>query len=384
MGRKQARRTARRRSERRLRAVRRRRSSPGAPPGTIQIAEDALETSLHVLGYGPDGFEERDLGAVEQVAEFRKRWPVVWLQVVGLGSKDTLIEVGRHFALHPLLLEDVVNTHQRMKIESYGDVLFVVMRVVSLNAEVTTDQLSMVLGRGFVVTFQERPSSHLTPIEERIRNGRPLLCRSGSDVLAYAAIDAVVDHYFPVLDRYDELIDKIEDEALRGEDEAVLRKIHGVKSDLLTLRRTLWPLRETLAQLERDGSALLSDETRVYLRDCYDHSIHLIEILETYREICSGLTEVYLSSVSNRTNEVMRTLTVFAALFIPLTFVAGLYGMNFDRDRSPLNMPELAWYYGYPFALTIMVVMTLAMLRFFWRKGWIGRKGSGDLGPESS
>jgi magnesium transporter len=271
-------------------------------------------------------------------------------------------------------LEDVVNTHQRAKLEEYDDHLFVVLRVPLEFADFRSEQLTLFLGGDYLLSFQEKPSAILDPVRARLRAGRGRIRNSGPDYLAYAIIDVCLDAYFPVLERCGERVEALEQAVLEQPDDRVIAGIHAVKRELLAIRRALWPQREMLNGLIRDESPLISERTRVYLRDCYDHVIQLIDLVETYREIASSLVDIYLSSVSSRLNEVMKVLTIIATIFIPLGFIASLYGMNFDRAVSPLNMPELGWYFGYPLVLLIMCATVFGLLYYFRRRGWLGRR----------
>jgi magnesium transporter len=267
-------------------------------------------------------------------------------------------------------MEDVVNVDQRPKVESYGDIAYIVSSNVSPNAEQSIEQISLFLGKDFVLTFQEREGDCLDPVRQRLRKGSPRIRGSGSDYLAYAILDTVIDHYFPLLETYGERLEEIHEQIAEQPTPEVLEQIHAIRSDLTAIRRVLWPMRDVMNVLVRDGLPQLAEDTRPYLRDCYDHVVSLIDLLQSGRESAAGLMEFYASSIGNRMNEVMKVLTVFAALFIPLTFVAGLYGMNFNPETSPLNMPELNWYWGYPFAWALMILIGVVMLLFFWRKGF--------------
>jgi magnesium transporter len=362
----------RRRSHRRLYRIQRR-TLPGAPPGTVAVDPQAHATSVDLFGYGPDGYVEEKNVTAERVVECLATWPITWVNVEGLADAGMLRRIGDIFRLHPLVREDVVNQHQRPKVEAYDDQLFIITRMLSIREqgeEVESEQLSVVLGEGFVVTFQDRPGDVLDPVRERIRAGMPLR-RNGPDHLAYALVDAVVDHYFPVLEVYGERLEALEQEVTAHPDAVTLAKIHQAKRDLLLLRRSAWPQRDALAQLSRDSLSLISPSTRVYLRDCYDHSVQVIDLLESFREMASGLLEIHVSMLSNRLNEVMKVLTIFSTIFIPLTFITSLYGMNFDPDVSPWNMPELRWAYGYPAVLVLMVAVAALTFGYIYRKGWI-------------
>jgi len=367
-------RSAQRRRKRRLYRIHRR-TRPGAAPGTIAVDPLAHATAVDLFGYGPDGYVEEKNVTTERVLECLARWPITWVNVEGLADAGVLRRLADIFRLHPLVREDIVNLHQRPKVESYEDQLFIVTRMMSIPSqgdEVENEQLSIVLGKTFVVTFQDRPGDVLDPVRERIRTGTPIR-RSGPDHLAYALVDAVVDNYFPVLESLGERIEALEEEVTANPDGVTLGKIHHAKRDLLLLRRAAWPQRDALAELSRDSLALVSPATRVYLRDCYDHSVQVIDLLESFREMASALLEIHVSMLSNRLNEVMKVLTIFSTIFIPLTFVTSLYGMNFDPDVSPWNMPELRWVYGYPFVLASMLAVAAVTFGYIYRKGWIGK-----------
>jgi len=363
---------ARNARQRRLYPIRRR-TKPGAAPGSVTTDPTAHKTEIDVVAYGPDGFVEERGVTLGRVRELLGKWPVTWVNLEGLGDLEVLQQTAAMFELHPLVLEDVVNVHQRAKVEEYGDQLFVVARMTTLDkdGELETEQLSIVLGRDFVLTFQERPPGDvLDPVRERIR-GQRQICRDPADTLAYAMVDAVVDHYFPVLEAFGERLEDLEEEVVTCPDAISLAKIHRIKRDLLLLRRAVWPAREALSRLHRDVLPHIRDATRIYLRDSYDHSVQIMDLLESYREMAASLLDVYLSQTSNRLNEVMKVLTIFASIFIPLTFITGLYGMNFDTRVSPWNMPELEWVWGYPYALALMAATTVLTLGYFQRKGWL-------------
>ena len=364
----------RRHKRRRLYRIHRR-TRPGAAPGTVAVDPHAHATAVDLFGYGPDGYVEEKNVTPERVVECLASWPITWVNVEGLADAGVLRRLADIFRLHPLVREDIVNVHQRPKVESYDDQLFIVTRMMSIAAQgddVENEQLSIVLGEKFVVTFQDRPGDVLDPVRERIRTGTPLR-RSGPDHLAYALVDAVVDHYFPVLESYGERLEALEEAVTIRPDAIILGKIHQAKRDLLLLRRAAWPQRDALAELSRDSLPLISASTRVYLRDCYDHSVQVIDLLESFREMASALLEIHVSMLSNRLNEVMKVLTIFSTIFIPLTFITSLYGMNFAPDASPWNMPELRWTYGYPLVLLLMVAVAAVTFGYIYRKGWIGK-----------
>jgi magnesium transporter len=348
------------------------RGKPQAPPGQLTPAPQSPPTTVRVFAYNEDAFIERTVTDLAELREIRRAWRVVWVDVEGLGDAGTIQALGEIFGLHFLALEDVLNTRQRAKVDVYEQHLFVISRMVSYGEHLESEQLSLFLGADFVVTFQYLPGDSLEPVRERIRKGQGRLRKAGADYLAYALLDAVIDGYFPVLDAYTGRLESLDEQILGRSPREAMLAIHDLRAELLMLRRAIWPHREALNALARDPNPLIGDETRLYLRDCLDHVVTIIDLVETYREMCSDLRDYFLSAAGQRTNEIMRLLTVIATVFMPLTFIAGVYGMNFDPDASPWNMPELRWAYGYPFALGLMAATTLALLSYFLRKGWLG------------
>jgi magnesium transporter len=321
---------------------------------------------MQVMAFGPGAFVEQQVAFADAVAPFLGHWPVVWLNVDGLGDAEAIRKFGEIFGIHPLALEDVINVHQRPKVEPYEKYLFIVMQMLLSGPTLGTEQLSLFLGENFVVTFQERPGGDcFAAVRDRIRKNHGRLRSSGADFLAYSLIDAVVDSYFPVLEQYGEELEAVEQEIVENPGSRTFSRIHQVKAQLLVLRRALWPIREVVNALLRDGSAFIRPETRPYVRDCYDHAVHIIDTLETYRDTASSLLDAYLSSASNRMNEIMKVLTIIATIFIPLTFIVGIYGMNFDF------MPELHARWGYPAVMALMAVVAAGMLLYFRRKRWL-------------
>ena len=359
-----------------------RRTSPGAPPGSLVVDPHAPLPIIRVIAYGSEAVHEELVEDVSRIGSYLGRQPVTWVNVDGLGDAAVIRKLGEIFGIHRLALEDIINSHQRAKVDQYDNHLFVVGRMVEMADHVETEQLSLFLGKSYVLTFQERVGDAFDPVRERIRKAGGRVRNAGPDYLAYALIDAFIDNYFPVLEKYGERLESIEEDVLSRPEPVLVSRMHEVKRDLLTLRRAIWPLRETVNSLVREPSPFISDETRVYFRDCYDHTIQIIDLLENYRDVASGLMEVYLSSVSNRLNEIMKILTMFTAFFIPLSLIAGIYGMNFNTARSPFNMPELNWYFGYPFVLGLMATVALGMVTFFRRKGWL-RSRLGSREPET-
>ncbi len=347
-------------------------SPPGSAPGTIEIDHKAPPPVIRVMAYDSDRVLEETLETPLAIADYVKKWPVVWINIDGVGDAETIRAVGELFGLHPLALEDVANSRQRPKYEEYDGHAFIVVRMPELSERgLRNEQVSLFLGSDFVVTFQEWPGDCFDPVRKRIReSARTRFC--SSDYLAYALLDAIVDSYFPVLEELSERLDEMEEEIAVAPTAEIVSRIFSTKHDLLSLRRTIWPTRDMLNSLIRDPVTLISDSTRTYLRDCYDHAVRIVDLVETYRDLNSGLMELYQSSVGHRMNEIMKVLTIIATIFIPLTFIAGIYGMNFSVDASPWNMPELQWYLGYPLTLLVMAVLTAGMVLYFRRKGWIG------------
>ncbi len=353
----------------------RRRTQVGLAPGTLQIDPDAPKPRMRVLAYGPDGLFDEAVDHVDALKPLLEKFPVVWVNVDGLGDEATLRAIGALFDIHTLALEDVVNMNQRPKVEEYPDHLFVVAHMAMPDsATLDTEQLSIFLGHTYVVTFQEgRPGDCFEGVRTRIRNNVGRIRRSGADYLCYALLDSVVDAWFPILDGFGVRLHRLEESVLSRPVTGHMAQIRSVKWQLLTLLRACLPLRDVFAGLMRETHDLVQPETRLFLRDCHDHATRIIEEAETYRDIDTSLMELYLSSVSNKMNEIMKVLTVISAIFIPLTFVVGVYGMNFDPARSPYNMPELEWTYGYPFAWVLMLVIAGGMVAMFRRRGWLGR-----------
>ncbi len=347
---------------------------PGTAPGTLSPPEvRRVETvSISVLEYGIERTVEWQAAGAEEIAARRAGLPVLWIDVVGLHDVELLRRLGEQFGLHPLALEDVLNTGQRPKMEPYENLVFIVMKLMhSSTGHLESEQISLFLGSGFVITLQEIPGDVFEPVRQRIRAADGRIRRMGPDYLAYALLDSLVDHCFPVIEELGERLDDLEQEVVEEPDRQTVGLIHGVKRDLLVLRRATWPQREVVSALERFESPLVSKDTRIFLRDLYDHTVQVLDMVETYRDLATGLLDIYLSSISNRMNEVMKVLTVLASIFIPLTFLAGIYGMNFDSRASPWNMPELEWAYGYPAFWVVALAIVVVMLLIFKKKKWL-------------
>jgi len=348
-------------------------SEPGTQPGILEARSDARASHMQAFAYGPDKLTEHEVSSADEVAALYAQNPVLWVNVVGLADVELIRKLGEKFNLHRLALEDAVNVHQRPKAEEYSDHIFIIARMMHIDDPSNTEQVSMFMGLDYLLTFQERPGDCFEAVRKRLRTGGNRIRSSPPDYLCYALIDAIIDGYFPVLERYGEILEDLEDEVVTGPEPKHIQMLHEKKRELLMMRRAIWPHREVINSLIRDEHAQFSDATRVYLRDCYDHAIQLMDIVETYREITSGLIDVYISSVGAKMNETMKVLTIIATIFIPLGFVAGFYGMNFDANASPWNMPELSWRYGYPAVILFMALAAGGMVYYFWSKGWIGR-----------
>ncbi|MGI8500471.1 MAG: magnesium/cobalt transporter CorA [Hassallia sp.] len=341
---------------------------PGDIPGTIIIDADAPPPIIFLIDYNKTDVTRKQLNTPEECTPYLDKESVSWVDVQGLGSADILERLAKVFDLHPLVLEDVVNVPERPKIEDYDDQLVIISRMVVPKERVCgfySEQVSLVLGKYYLLTVQEEPEHDcLEGVRSRIEKGKGLIRSSGADYLAYTLLDAIIDGFFPVLELYGDRIEELEEEVIVNPTPKTLQKIYKIKRELLQLRRAIWPQRDAINSLIREGNDLISDEVRIYLRDCYDHAVQVMDMVETYRELASGLMDVYLSAVSNRMNEVMKFLTVMSSIFIPLTFIAGLYGMNFEY------MPELKWYWGYPLCLAAMAAIAGGLIFVFWQRGW--------------
>ncbi|PHV11981.1 magnesium/cobalt transporter CorA [Chitinimonas sp. BJB300] len=346
-------------------------AKPEVPLGSPHYVGDKTGETLATLieyGSGEQDLRETLFTSLEHGKSFTPTFSTLWLNVHGLGNVALLQEVGRRFGLHPLTLEDILNTNQRTKVEAYENYLYIVAKLGRFDAEhssVVAEQISIVLGRGWVLTFQEHPSGTFNQIREQLRQGAGQVRKLGADYLVYALLDKVVDRYFGVLEALGELVESLEDEVGEGVHLGVLQRIHALRREMLYLRRALWPMREVLNALQRDDGDYFCAETQIYLRDVYDHAVHLIEAQEMLRDLVGGLTDFYMSNQGNRLNREMRMLTVIATIFMPLTFIVGVYGMNFDF------MPELHWRYGYFLIWGIMGLIATGMGYTFWRRRWL-------------
>jgi len=342
----------------------------GLPPGTlIHIgARKVQETKITILDYDENQFHEREVKAIEECFIFKDQPTVTWINMDGLHQTEILEKLGECYGLHPLVLEDILNTEQRPKMEDYGDYVYVVVKMLhdkGKKGQVEAEQVSLIVGPNFVFSFQESGGDVFDPIRERIRSNKGRLRKMGADYLAYSLLDAIVDYYFVILEKLGERVEFLEEELVTNPKTQTLQEIHHLKSEMIFLRKAVWPLREVIGVLERGESPLIQKATSVYLRDVYDHTIQAIDTVETFRDMVSGMLDIYLSSVSNRLNAVMKVLTIIATVFMPLTFLAGVYGMNFK------HMPELEWRWGYPLIWAVMIGIAVVMLIQFKKKKWL-------------
>lgn len=347
----------------------------GLVPGTlVHVGEEKTEqVKIKIIDYDEKNVEEKEIKSIEECFSFKDTPTVTWINVDGIHNLEIIQKLGEHFSFHPLILEDIVNTAQRPKLEDFESYIFIVLKMLYLcekRGEIKSEQVSLILGSNFVISFQEKEGDIFNPIRERIRNARGRIRKLGADYLVYSLLDVIVDNYFIILEEIGEQIEGAEEKLITAPTPQTIQTIHNLKRNLIFLRKAVWPLREVVNTLERGESKLIKKPTHIFLRDIYDHTFQVIDTIETFRDTVSGLLDIYLSSVSNRMNEVMKVLTIIATIFIPLTFIAGIYGMNFNPAVSPFNMPELNWRYGYIFAWAIMLITALGMIVYFKRKKW--------------
>ncbi len=339
----------------------------GLPPGSlVHIGEQKVEsTRLYVFNYDEQRLEEKALKDVEECLAYKDKGGVTWINIDGLHEPEVLEKLGKAFGLHPLMLEDIANTEQRPKLEDYNDYLYVVVKMLYRpDHSILAEQLSLVIGKNLLISFQERQDIVFDPIRERLRNGKGRARMLGADFLAYQLIDAVIDNYFIVLERLSDEVEALEARVIAAPKPDGLHNLHRLKKDMIYLRRSVWPLREVIAAMQRGDSPLIGEAMRMYLRDVYDHVAAAADAVEAMRDLLNSMLEIYMSNMSNRLNEVLKVLTVITTLFIPITFIAGVYGMNFKY------MPELDWPWGYPAALLLMSVVAAGMFMYFKRKKW--------------
>lgn len=340
---------------------------PGSMPGTLRVTSDA-PPDITLIDYNDLGCIRAEMVNPDEIIPYIDTESVSWIDLQGLGNEAILQQVGQVFDLHPLMLEDVVNVPQRPKVEEYDEQLLCITRMVLLDRHSEgffTEQVSFILGDHYLLSVQEIPASDcFSPVRARLLSAKGSIRRMGADYLLYALLDSIIDGFFPVLEAYGERLEQLEDEVVLNPSRQTIEKVYRMKRELLTLRRAIWPQRDAISALIRDSSDLISNDVRIYLRDCYDHTVQVLDMVETYREVASSLMDVYLSSVGNKMNEIMKFLTVVSSIFIPLSFITGVYGMNFS------NMPELKHRAAYFICWGVMIGIAIALLTFFWRKGW--------------
>lgn len=345
-------------------------------PGTVTYIgrKESAETTLEVIDYNKESFERYMSKRPEDAFNFENEDKITWINIDGLSNTGEIEKLGKYYDLHPLILEDIVNTNQRPKIDEYQDYIFVVVKMLyfpkdtvdKTNGSLINEHISLVLGKDYVLTFQEADGDVFEGIRERIANSKGRIRTHGADYLLFCLLDAIIDQYFEVIDSMGDRIENLEDELFQAQpNDDITFQIQELKRTILRIRRAVFPLREVLSRLEKMDTELIEDKTRNYIRDLYDHIIQVSENIDIYREMTWGLMDMYMTTISNRMNEVMKVLTIIATIFIPLTFIAGIYGMNFE------NMPELTWEYGYFVLLGIMFIIFLLMIYYFKRKDWI-------------
>ncbi|MFH0924921.1 MAG: magnesium/cobalt transporter CorA [bacterium] len=347
----------------------------GLPPGTLlHVGDKKIErTRITVINYDKDHLQEREVPNSEDFLSIKNKSSVTWINIDGLHDISVIEKIGNCFNLHPLTLEDILNTTQRAKYEDFEDYIVIILKMLSFNdgrEEIDSEQVSLILGKDYIISFQERIGDVFDLVRERIRVAKGHIRRSGPDYLAHALLDAIVDNYFVVLENLGDKIGIVEENLVKKPSSRVLGNINTLKGEMVFLRKSVWPLREVVSSLERGGSPLISETTQIYLRDLYDNTIQAIDTIESFRDTTSGMLEIYLSSISYRMNDVMKTLTIIATIFIPLTFITSIYGMNFNPQGSKWNMPELNWRYGYMLVWIVMTIIAIFMIYCFKRKKW--------------
>ena len=342
----------------------------GMSPGTLMhIGEEKIEKArITLIDYDQERLEEKELKSIEEAFRYKDTPPVSWINIDGLHELGVIEKIGTHFGIHPLILEDIVNTGQRPKVDDFEEYIYIVFKMLIFDEttfHISSEQVSLILGPHFLISFQETEGDVFNFVRERIRKGRIQMRKSGPDYLAYALVDAVVDHYFLILEKIDEKIEQFEDRVYSDPTQEILLAIHDLKREIIYFRKQVWPMREVLNAWQKTESPLVQQTNKVFIRDVYDHTIQVIDTIESFRDIIAGMMDLYLSAVSNRMNEVMKVLTIMATIFIPLTFIAGIYGMNFKF------MPELEWKWSYPVLWAVLMVIFVSMLFYFKRKKWL-------------
>lgn len=350
--------------------IKKRSKKSGLPPGTlVHIGDKKMEkTRITLIDYDESQFQEKEVKMVEECFPFKDKPTITWINIDGIHQIEVIEKIGQHFGVHPLILEDILNTDQRPKMEDFDSYIYVALKLlkyIEKSDEIISEQVSLIMGANFVISFMESETNIFNPVRERIRTGKGHIRKMGSDYLAYSLADAIVDNYFVIMEKIGEKIEVMEEELVTNPTRETLKSFHNLQRELIFLRKSVWPLREVVNNLQRGESSLIHKSTRIYLRDIYDHTIEVIDIIEGLRDTVSRMLDIYLSSISNKLNEIMKVLTIIATIFIPLTFIAGVYGMNFEY------MPELKWQWGYPVIWIVMAAIGILMLNYFRTKKWI-------------
>lgn len=355
----------------------RQRGGAGAPPGQIDLPPEAKQSKVRLLSYDSDELVQIENCSIDQIRDELGKRTVTWIDIIGLGTQELYQQIGDLFDIHRLALSDVAHAPQRPKVDSYADHIFLIAQVPMHGNDGATGQVSFFLGKNYVISWQEFPGRGFAAVQERLQDSTRAIRSSGPDYLFYALLDSVIDASFPTLMHLGDKLDTLEERIYDRAETQVITQLHRVRRRVRHLRSVMWPLREAVNSLIVSHDKLISAEVRIYLRDCYDHTFQLLDTLEIYRETCSDLRDYYSTEVSNRMNEVMKVLTIIATIFIPLSFIAGVYGMNFDPEISEANMPELKWRWGYPLVLGIMATVAIGQLAFFRWRGWLGKPQKG-------
>ena len=351
--------------------IKKRSRKAGLPPGSLIHIGDKKkeEVKITVIDYDEGNFQEKVIAEIQECFTFKDKPTVTWINVDGIHKVEIPEKLGECYGFHPLIIEDILNSDQRPKMEDFGDYIYIVLKMLNLDSRtnnIISEQISLILGPNFVISFQEGHEGDVfNPVRERLRTGKGKVRKMGADYLAYSLIDSIVDNYFIILEKLGEKIESLEERLVTNPTGNVLREIHNLKREMLFLRKSVWPLREVISTMAKGESSLIHPSTGIYLRDIYDHTIHVVDTIETFRDMVSGMLDIYLSSMSNRMNAVMKVLTIIATIFMPLTFLAGVYGMNFK------HMPELEWKFGYPMIVLVMLIVAVIMLFFFRKKKWL-------------
>jgi len=341
----------------------------GLSPGTlVHIGEKKIDkTRIRIIDYDETQLNEKEIQTVEECFPFKEQTTVTWINIDGLHDVSIIEKIGGYFDIHPLILEDILHTGQHPKMEVFEHYMYIVFKMLCYDEksdEIQEEQISIILGSNFVISFQERVGDVFNPIRERIHSGKIRIRKSDADYLTYALIDTVVDNYFIILERIAEKVELLDDELFNDPSPATLKNIHNLKRKIISLRRSIWPLREIINRIEKEEFFLIHESTSIFFKDVYDHVFKIIDTIDTFQDIASGMLDTYLTNISNKMNEVMKVLTIIATIFIPLTFIAGIYGMNFKF------MPELEWKWGYFLVWFVMIIVFSIMMFYFRRKKW--------------